>query len=159
VCPRHPPDNHHATQVPHSHDSTDRLDTALETSNRGMHTLIWSFTALFATAAVQLVIVLFTSSIALLGDTIHNFADALTALPIGIAFVLARRAATRRHTYGLGRAKDLAGIAVALIMTASAALVVSHLWVVALAGVVGFAGNEIVARWRITVGRQIGPRH
>jgi cation diffusion facilitator family transporter len=155
--------------TPHSHDSADRLDTALETSKRGMRTLIWSFAALFVTAVAQLVIVLFTGSVALLGDTIHNFADALTALPLGIAFLLGRRAATRRYTYGLGRAEDLAGLAVVLIIAASAALAgyesvrrlanpqpVSHLWVVAAAGVIGFAGNEIVARYRITVGREIG---
>jgi cation diffusion facilitator family transporter len=155
--------------TPHSHDSADRLDTALETSKRGIRTLIWSFAALFVTAVAQLVIVLFTGSVALLGDTIHNFADALTALPIGIAFILGRRVATRRYTYGLGRAEDLAGLVVVLIIAASAAFAgyesvlrlidpqpVSHLWVVAAAGVIGFAGNEIVARFRISVGREIG---
>jgi cation diffusion facilitator family transporter len=155
--------------TPHSHDNTDRLDTALETSRRGLRTLAWSFAVLLLTAVAQLAVVLLTSSVALLGDTIHNFADALTAVPIGIAFLLARRAATRRYTYGLGRAEDLAGVLVVLIIAASAAFAgyeavlrlihpqpVGHLWVVAAAGVVGFAGNELVARWRITVGRQIG---
>ncbi|MGH3688367.1 MAG: cation diffusion facilitator family transporter [Pseudonocardiaceae bacterium] len=155
--------------TPHSHDSADRVDTALETSNRGLRTLIWSFAALFGTALVQLVVVLRSGSVALLGDTIHNFADALTALPIGIAFLLSRRIATRRYIYGLGRAEDLAGVVVVLIIAASAALVswqavarllhpqpVEHLWIVAVAGVIGFAGNEIVARYRITVGREIG---
>jgi cation diffusion facilitator family transporter len=117
----------------------------------------------------QLALVLVTGSVALLGDTIHNFADALTALPLGIAFLLGRRAATRRYTYGLGRAEDLAGVVVVLLIAASAALAgyeavlrlitpqpVQHLWVVAAAGVVGFIGNELVARYRITVGRQIG---
>jgi cation diffusion facilitator family transporter len=155
--------------TPHSHDSADRFDTALETSKRGVRTLVWSFAALFITAIIQLVVVLFTGSVALLGDSIHNFADALTALPVGIAFLLGRRMATRRYTYGLGRAEDLAGVVVVVIIAASAALAgyeavlrlihprpVEHLWVVAVAGVVGFAGNELVARWRITVGRQIG---
>jgi len=155
--------------TPHSHDSADRLDSALETSKRGMRTLTWSFAALFVTAVAQLVLVVITGSVALLGDTIHNFADALTALPIGLAFLLGRRAATRRYTYGLGRAEDLAGVVVVLIIAASAAFAgyesvlrlinpqpVGHLWVVALAGVIGFAGNEIVARYRITVGREIG---
>jgi cation diffusion facilitator family transporter len=155
--------------TPHSHDSADRVDTALETSGRGMRTLAWSFLALSLTAVTQLVIVLFTGSVALLGDTIHNFADALTALPVGLAFLLGRRAATRRHTYGLGRAEDLAGVVVVLVITASAALAgyaavrrlidpqpVTHLPIVAAAGVIGFAGNELVARWRITVGRRIG---
>ena len=155
--------------TPHSHDSADRVDSALEVSRRGIRTLVWSFVALFATAVLQLALVLVTGSVALLGDTIHNFADALTAVPVGIAFVLGRRVATRRYTYGLGRAEDLAGVAVVLIIAASAALAgyeavlrllqprpVEHLWVVAVAGVAGFAGNELVARWRITVGRRIG---
>lgn len=155
--------------TPHSHDSADRFDDALEASRRGIRTLAWSFVALFVTAVAQLVIALYTGSVALLGDTVHNFADALTALPVGIAFMLGRRAATRRFTYGLGRAEDLAGVIVVLIIAGSAAAAgyesirrliepqpVSHLWVVAIAGVIGFAGNELVARWRITVGRQIG---
>ncbi|HWD04180.1 MAG TPA: cation diffusion facilitator family transporter [Amycolatopsis sp.] len=155
--------------TPHSHDSTDRVDDALETSRHGIRALAWSFAALLVTAVVQLALVLLTGSVALLGDTIHNFADALTALPLGLAFLLGRRAATRRYTYGLGRAEDLAGVVVVLIIAASAALSayeairrlvdpqpVTHLWVVAAAGVVGFAGNELVARYRITVGRRIG---
>lgn len=155
--------------TPHSHDSADRVDTALEASRRGMRTLGWSFVALLVTAAVQAVVVLFTGSVALLGDTIHNVADALTAVPVAIAFVLGRRVATRRFTYGLGRAEDLAGLVVVLIIAASAVLAgyesvrrlldpqpVTNLWAVALAGAIGFAGNELVARWRITVGRQIG---
>ena len=154
---------------PHGHDSADRLDSALETSREGVRTLVSSFVALFATAVVQLALVMLTGSVALLGDTIHNFADALTAVPVGLAFVLGRRVATRRYTYGLGRAEDLAGVVVVLIIAASAALAgyeavlrllqprpIEHLWVVAVAGVAGFAGNELVARWRITVGRRIG---
>ncbi len=153
----------------HGHGHADRLDPALETSRRGIRALVLSFGALFTTAAVQLVLVVITGSVALLGDTIHNFADALTAVPLGIAFLLGRRAATRRFTYGLGRAEDLAGLVVVLLIAASAALVgyesvrrlldpqpVEHLWVVAAAGVVGFAGNELVARYRIAVGRSIG---
>ncbi|MEU0789053.1 cation diffusion facilitator family transporter [Amycolatopsis sp. NPDC005961] len=153
----------------HSHDSADRVDHALETSRRGLRTLTWSFAALFVTAVAQLVLVLVTGSVALLGDTIHNFADALTAVPLGIAFLLGRRAATRRYTYGLGRAEDLAGVVVVLVVAASAVLVayesvrrlldpepVGYPWVVAAAGVIGFAGNELVARYRIKVGREIG---
>ncbi|KAA9150348.1 cation transporter [Amycolatopsis acidicola] len=155
--------------TPHSHDSADRIDDALETSRRGMRVLTRSFAALGLTAAAQLALVLVTGSVALLGDTIHNFADALTAVPLGIAFLLGRRAATRRYTYGLGRAEDLAGIVVVVVIAASAALAayeavdrllhprpVGHLVVLGLAGLIGFAGNELVARYRITVGRQIG---
>ncbi len=159
----------HSKWRPHSHDSADRVDHALETSRRGMRALGWSFAALSLTASAQLVLVLVTGSVALLGDTIHNFADALTAVPLGVAFLLGRRAATRRYTYGLGRAEDLAGVVVVLVVAASAAIAgyesvtrlldprpVAHPWVVAAAGVIGFAGNELVARYRIRIGREIG---
>ncbi|MBE8525280.1 cation transporter [Amycolatopsis sp. H6(2020)] len=159
----------HSKWRPHSHDSADRVDHALETSRRGMRALVWSFAALSVTAIAQLVLVLVTGSVALLGDTVHNFADALTAVPLGVAFLLGRRAATRRYTYGLGRAEDLAGVVVVLVVAASAAVAgyesvtrlldprpVAHPWVVAVAGVIGFAGNELVARYRIKVGREIG---
>ena len=86
------------------------MDAALSTSRPGMRTLVWSFVALLVTAVVQAVVVAFTGSVALLGDTIHNVADALTAVPIALAFLVGRRAATRRYTYGFGRAEDLAGI-------------------------------------------------
>lgn len=155
--------------TPHSHDSADRIDTALEADKRGVRTLVWSFAALLSTAVAQLLVVLVTDSVALLGDTVHNFADALTALPVGIAFVLGRRAATRRFTYGFGRTEDLAGLVVVVLIAGSAVFAgyesvrriadpqpVTGLWVVASAGVIGFVGNELVARWRITVGRQIG---
>jgi cation diffusion facilitator family transporter len=155
--------------TPHSHEALDKVDSAMETSREGMRTLWLSLAILGATAVVQAVIVTVSGSIALLGDTIHNAADALTAVPLGIAFVLGRRAANRRYTYGYGRAEDLAGIAIVLTITASSALAayeavdrllhprdVSHLWAVAVAAVVGFAGNEWVARYRIRTGRRIG---
>lgn len=155
--------------TPHSHDAADRVDEVLETSRLGIRTLAWSFVALMATGVVQAVIVAFTGSVALLGDTVHNFADALTAVPVGIALVLGRRTVTRRFTYGMGRAEDLAGVVVVVLIAASAVLAgaealerlsdpqeVTHLWAVAAAGLVGFAGNELVARWRIRVGRRIG---
>ncbi|MGW3963548.1 cation diffusion facilitator family transporter [Amycolatopsis sp. NPDC005003] len=167
--PGHGHGHRHSRWRPHSHDSADRVDHALETSRRGIRALAWSFAALSVTAVAQLVLVLVTGSVALLGDTIHNFADALTAVPLGVAFLLGRRAATRRYTYGLGRAEDLAGVVVVLVVAASAAIAgyesvarlldprpVAHPWVVALAGVIGFAGNELVARYRIGVGREIG---
>ncbi|MDP9868555.1 MULTISPECIES: cation diffusion facilitator family transporter [Streptosporangium] len=155
--------------TPHSHDSADKTDTALESSSRGMRVLAISFAALTVTALVQAVIVALSGSVALLGDTLHNFADALTAVPLAIAFSLGRRAATRRFTYGYGRAEDLAGVVIVLLIGASAALAgyeavkrlinpadMQALGLVAAAGVVGFLGNEWVARYRIRVGREIG---
>ncbi|MGY1435376.1 cation diffusion facilitator family transporter [Streptomyces reniochalinae] len=155
--------------VPHSHEAADKLDSALESSGRGMRALWVSLVVLGITALAQAVIVVISGSVALLGDTVHNAADALTAVPLGIAFVLGRRAATRRFTYGYGRAEDLAGIVIVATIAASALFAawtavdrllnpreMTHLWVVAAAAVVGFAGNEWVARYRIRVGRQIG---
>ncbi|MEU8402210.1 cation diffusion facilitator family transporter [Nonomuraea sp. NPDC048892] len=155
--------------TPHSHDSADKTDAALESSARGMRVLALSFAALMVTATAQAVIVAYSGSVALLGDTLHNFADALTAVPLAIAFWIGRRVATRRFTYGYGRAEDLAGIVIVLLIAASAGLAgyeavkrlidpqnVEALAWVAGAGFVGFLGNELVARYRIKVGREIG---
>ncbi|MFE2580431.1 cation diffusion facilitator family transporter [Streptomyces sp. NPDC059378] len=155
--------------TPHSHETADRLDPALESSARGLRALWVSLAVLAATAVVQAAVVVLSGSVALLGDTVHNAADALTAVPLGIAFVLGRRAATRRFTYGYGRAEDLAGLVIVLTIGASAAFAgwtaferllsprpVEHLPAVALAALAGFAGNEWVARHRIRVGRSIG---
>ncbi|MEU0597101.1 cation diffusion facilitator family transporter [Streptomyces sp. NPDC006393] len=155
--------------TPHSHETADKLDSALESSARGMRALWVSLAVLGATALVQALVVVGSGSVALLGDTVHNAADALTAVPLGIAFVLGRRAATRRFTYGYGRAEDLAGLVIVLTIAASAVFAawaaverlvdprpVQHLPAVAAAALVGFAGNEWVARYRIRVGRAIG---
>ncbi|WP_329298480.1 cation diffusion facilitator family transporter [Streptomyces sp. NBC_00659] len=155
--------------TPHSHETADKLDSALEASARGMRALWVSLAVLGTTAVAQAAVVVLSASVALLGDTVHNAADALTALPLGVAFTLGRRAATRRFTYGYGRAEDLAGIVIVLTIAASGAFAawaavgrlldpqpVRHLPAVALAALIGFAGNEWVARYRIRVGREIG---
>jgi cation diffusion facilitator family transporter len=155
--------------TPHSHDSRDKVDSALEASREGIRALWISLLVLAGTAIAQAVVVWFSGSVALLSDTLHNFADALTAIPLGIAFLIGRKAATRRYTYGFGRAEDLAGIFIVATIAASAVWAayeavqrllhpheVRHLWVVAAAGVIGFIGNELVARYRISVGRRIG---
>jgi cation diffusion facilitator family transporter len=152
----------------HSHASS-RTDRALESSERGIWALKISLVGLLATAIFQVVIVLISGSVGLLADTIHNFADALTAVPLWIAFVIGRRPPTRRYTYGFRRAEDLAGIFVVLVMLASAALAgwesyrrlvnpepLAYLPWVIVASVIGFLGNELVAIFRIRVGREIG---
>ena len=155
--------------VPHSHDAADSIDTALESSREGVRALKISLVVLLATTVLQFAVVLISGSVALLADTIHNFSDAMTAVPLWIAFVLGRRAATRRYTYGFGRAEDLAGLFIVGVIAASAIVAavqsIDRLvnpqplfnlgWVLA-AGVIGFAGNEIVAVYRIRVGRKIG---
>lgn len=153
----------------HSHDSADQIDAALEADDRGRRALWISLIALAVTSGLQAVVFAMTNSVALLGDTLHNVADALTAVPLLIAFALLRRPANDRFTYGYGRAEDLAGLFVVLAVLASAILAayeaidrfihpayVSNLGFLAAAGVIGFLGNEFVARYRIHVGRQIG---
>ncbi|GAA4104247.1 cation diffusion facilitator family transporter [Actinomadura miaoliensis] len=145
------------------------MDSALESSAEGMRALWISMAGLGLTTVLQALVVAVSGSVALLGDTLHNAADALTAVPLAVAFLAGRRPPTRRYTYGYGRAEDLAGIVIVLAIAASAvgagyAAVqrlahpqpVSHLGAVALAGLVGFIGNELVARYRIRVGRRIG---
>ncbi|MET9471770.1 cation diffusion facilitator family transporter [Streptomyces sp. NPDC002917] len=155
--------------TPHSHEATDKVDSAMESSAEGMRTLWISLAVLGVTTVLQALIFALSGSVALLGDTVHNAADALTAVPLGIAFILGRRAATRRFTYGFGRSEDLAGIAILLTITASSALAaytaidrllnpqdITHLSWVAAGAVIGFIGNEWVARYRIRTGRKIG---
>ena len=154
---------------PHSHDAADFVDSALESSDRGIRSLKVSLVALLVTAVLQGAVVAFSGSVALLADTVHNVADAGTAIPLWVAFWLGRRPANRRYTYGYGRAEDLAGLLVVVMIAASAVVAgveavrrlldpapVQHLGWVAAAGVIGFLGNELVAEYRIRVGRHIG---
>jgi cation diffusion facilitator family transporter len=154
---------------PHSHEAADQVDAAMEASAEGMRALWISLGVLAGTAVLQAAVVAVSGSVALLGDTLHNAADALTAVPLAIAFVVGRRPPNRRYTYGYGRAEDLAGVVIVVIIAASSALAgyaavtrlahprpVSNLAAVAAAAVLGFAGNELVARYRIRVGRKIG---
>lgn len=155
--------------IPHSHDSADSVDAAMESSTEGIRAVKLSLLGLGATSLFQLAIVLISGSVALLADTVHNVSDALTAVPLWIAFLLGRRPATRTYTYGFGRAEDLAGLFIVAMIALSAVVAavesvhrffapqpVQNLgWVLA-AGLVGFAGNELVAIYRIRVGRKIG---
>lgn len=141
----------------------------MEASSEGMRALWVSLGVLGATALVQAAVVAVSGSVALLGDTLHNAADALTAVPLGVAFIVGRRPPSRRYTYGYGRAEDLAGLAIVAVILASSALAayasltrlmhperVCDLIAVAAAALAGFAGNELVARYRIRTGRKIG---
>jgi cation diffusion facilitator family transporter len=154
---------------PHSHETADKVDAAMEASAAGMRALWVSLAVLGCTALIEAAVVAASGSVALLGDTLHNAADALTAVPLGIAFLVGRRPPSRRYTYGYGRAEDLAGVAIVGVIAASSALAgyeavirlahprpVSDLVAVAVAALAGFAGNEVVARYRIRVGRKIG---
>nr|WP_245645363.1 cation diffusion facilitator family transporter [Pseudonocardia acaciae] len=154
---------------PHSHDAADSVDSALEASAEGVRAVKISLVALGATALAQAGVVVVTGSVALLADAIHNFSDALTAVPLWIAFVLGRRPASRRYTYGYGRAEDLAGVFIVGMIALSAVVAgyesilrlvsprpIDNIGVLVAAGLVGFVGNELVAVYRIRVGRRIG---
>src|SRR5438270_10389689 len=154
---------------PHSHDAADSVDDALVASNEGVRAVQLSLIGLGLTAVLQLVVALTSGSVAVLADTIHNFADASTAVPLWLAFWVGRKPANTRYTYGYGRAEDLAGVFVLLMIVASSAVAfweslqkllrpepIDHLGWVAAAGLAGFVGNELVAQYRIGVGQRIG---
>lgn len=145
------------------------VDPSIISTERGIWAIKWSFIGLFITALLQVGVVIFTGSVALLADTIHNFGDAATSVPLWIAFSLAKRKPSPRFTYGLGRVEDLAGVAIVALILFSAAVAgyesiqrffnpqpVRYLWAVVAASIIGFVGNEAVALFRIKVGRDIG---
>ena len=153
----------------HGHSHAVNTDEALESNEKGIRAVKISLVVLGATASFQVAVVLVSGSVALLADTIHNFTDAMTALPLWLAFALARRPASRRFTHGFGRTEDLAGLLIVLIILGSAVVAgyesyrkilhptpLSNVeWVIA-AAIIGFIGNEAVAMLRIRVGKEIG---
>lgn len=155
-----------ATSHTHSHVA---VDPDILSTQRGVWALKVSLAGLGLTAIFQVIIVAISGSAGLLADTIHNFADAFTSVPLWFAFYLSRRPANRRFTYGYGRAEDVAGIVIVLVIFSSAVLagyesyrklisgaVPQNLNWVMVAGVIGFLGNEAVAQFRIKVGKEIG---
>jgi cation diffusion facilitator family transporter len=163
----HPHDHGHSHDGNHSH-SHGIIDPSITTSDRGLWAVKWSFVGLAVTAVLQLAVVFVSGSVALLADTIHNFGDAATAIPLAVAFWLARKRPSKRFTFGYGRVEDLAGVAIILTILTSAIIAgyesiqrllhpqgVSYLWAVVAAAILGFLGNEAVAVFRIKVGREI----
>jgi cation diffusion facilitator family transporter len=163
---RDPPGHGHEQSPHHRHGI---IDPAIASTDRGMWALKRSTLGLLATALFQLVVVVISGSVALLADTLHNFADAATAVPLAIAFAFARLKPTRRFPYGYGRVEDLAGVLIVVTILITALITgyesllrlfrpqpVEYLWTVVVASVIGFLGNEAVAFFRIKVGREIG---
>jgi len=150
----------------HTHSATDPI---LFTTQQGIRAVKWSFFGLLVTAIIQVVIVMLSGSVALLADTIHNISDASTAIPLWMAFKLMRRKADKRFTYGYGRFEDIAGVFIVLTILFSVIvagyesinrffhpLTVKYLGAVIVASIIGFLGNEAVAKFRIKVGKEIG---
>src|SRR5215213_6976847 len=166
---KHDRSEEHPHVHPHGHGEYGHthgaVDPTIATSERGIWAIKWSFVGLMATALLQLVVVLMSGSVALLSDTIHNFGDAATAVPLGIAFALTRLGVSRRFTFGYGRVEDLAGVIIVFSAVVAGYQAIERiinpqpigmLWAVAVASVLGFVGNEAVAVFRIRVGREIG---
>jgi cation diffusion facilitator family transporter len=144
----------HAGRHGHSHGLVDRSITR---SRDGLRTVGWSLAVLLATALLQGAIFISTGSVALLADLIHNFGDALTAVPLGIAFVMRSSIAERRAGYFV-----VATIFVSACVAGYEAVdrlihpqTIDHLGVLAAAGAIGFAGNELAARIRLRAGRRL----
>jgi cation diffusion facilitator family transporter len=150
----------------HSHVG---VDSNIVKNKEATRVLMISLVAMLITAIFQAIIVAVSGSVALLADTIHNFGDALTSIPLWIAFVLSRRLPTKRFTYGLNRSEDIAGLLIIIVIAISAVVAgyesihrlfngsaLTNLWAVALASVVGFLGNELVAIYRIRMGKKMG---
>lgn len=169
MSPDVPTADDHQEPHEHRHEHFGTADSATLATAQGVRATWVSLALLAVTALAQLVVVLITGSVALLADTIHNFTDALTAVPLLIAFRLGRRPANQRYTYGYHRAEDLAGLAIVGMIAASAVFAAAeaidrlrhpapldHVWVVLGAGVIGFLGNEAVSIYRIRVGKAIG---
>jgi cation diffusion facilitator family transporter len=162
-------DEHREPPHEHRHEHFGTVDSALLATSQGVRATWISLALLATTAVAQGIVVIFTGSVALLADTIHNFTDALAAVPLLIAFRLGTRPANHRYTYGYHRAEDVAGLAIVAMIAVSAIFAVfeaidrlrhptplDHVWVVLAAGVIGFLGNEAVSIYRIRVGRAIG---
>ena len=161
---RNPPERE-KSDLSHSHGV---IDPALYTSQRGIWCVKWSFFGLLGTAIFQFLIVLNSGSISLFADTVHNFGDAATGLPLWVAFILMWRKPSKSFTYGYGRFEDFAGAIIILTILATALVsgyaslmrlyhpqAFSHLPAVAGASVAGFLGNEAVAQFRIKTGKEI----
>ena len=152
----------------HSHHEL-AADRAFLDNQLAVRTVWIALAALGLTTALQIVIYIASNSVALLADTVHNLGDALNSIPLLFAFYIARRAANRRYTYGYGRLEDIAGVFIVISIGFSAAYILyesvqrlfnplplDNLEWIALAALVGFVGNELVALMQIRVGRRIG---
>ncbi len=165
----HLPKNHEHGHAHHGHEHGKHPLDSAAMSERGIRASINSLIILLFTAVFQSIVVYISGSVALLSDTIHNFADASTAIPLWIAFRLSEKPPSQKFTYGLGRLEDIAGLFIVVTIITSALVVgyeavqrfihpkpVTQIGLLAFAAILGFAGNEAVALYRVKIGKEIG---
>src|SRR5947199_1551151 len=180
----HDHDEHQHSHSEHDHDEHDhehgghghgghghehgRVDADLYGNQAGLRAVQISTAGMFIVAAIQFTIAAIGGSAGLFADALHNLGDVLTTVSLWIAFVIARRAANQRYTYGYYRAEDLAGVFIVLVIIASAVAgavesilkltsgsVPTQLLLSMAAALVGVAGNELLAQYKISVGKRI----
>jgi cation diffusion facilitator family transporter len=152
----------------HGHSHTTGGSFAGATRD-GLRALAIGVAGLAITTVLQALLLLFSGSVALLGDTLHNGVDLVGTAVVWVAFRLASRERNERYTFGYHRYEDLAGLFVVVLIIGSAGLVLyesvmafsgdveaSHPWVVFAAGLIGALGNEAVAQFKIRTGERIG---
>jgi len=153
----------------HTHEHGNLAhDSALKENELGIRTIYIVIALLGLTTVFQIGIYLMSGSVALLGDTVHNFGDAIISIPLLFAFWLANKRANKRYTYGYGRAEDLAGLFIVLAISISAFYILweslhrlfnpvplDNLELVAAAAIVGFAGNVLAAMIQIRTGKKM----
>lgn len=154
----------------HTHDHGSlAADRALKNNALGIRTIYLAMFLLGATTILQVLVYAISGSVSLLGDTVHNFGDAINSIPLLFAFWLASRTANTRYTYGYGRLEDIAGVLIVLSIGFSALYIIwesvnrllhpvllYNLGWVAIAAIIGFIGNELAARVQVRAGRRMG---
>jgi len=159
--------NHDEHEHGHGHEHS-KVDADLYGNQAGLRAVQLSTAGMLLVSAIQFAIALIGGSAGLFADALHNFGDVFTTVALWIAFVISSRAANQRYTYGYYRAEDLAGIFIVLVIIASAVAgavesiqkltsgnVPTHIYLSMAAALVGVVGNELLAQYKISVGKRI----
>lgn len=166
--------SHHTTaygEASHDHgflSTPDSVQREEANRRRAIQAIVGSSLGLLVTSALELLVVAFSGSVALLSDALHNLGDVFTTVGVYFGFRASRKPPTPRFPYGFGRAEDLAGIVVVMAIWGSAVLAAlesynklisgrgtSHLAWGMVAALIGIVGNRLVARYKLNVGREI----
>jgi cation diffusion facilitator family transporter len=163
----HDHDEHNHDEHAHGHEH-GKVDADLYGNRAGLRAVQISTAGMFLVAAIQFAIAWIGGSAGLFADALHNFGDVFTTIALWIAFVISNRAANQRYTYGYYRAEDLAGIFIVLVIIASAIAsavesiqkltsgnIPTQIYLSMAAALIGVAGNELLAQYKISVGKRI----